>query len=290
MSEKRFEDTSRRRGSVKKAIAGVLAIVLVAVVSVVGTLAYLGTQSDEKKNTFTGSAGIKLGLVEPNFETTQTSNTESERVRAGKYTPGGEYLKDPMLYNSSNDNGSEWVAMKVSFELDTNKDGNLETATWGDLKKIAKIQYKDGAIYKDGFASSLTTPKWFLIHTSSGDATLDDADTYAIFMYQDAIVKNAASVTDTSLASAYTSGSITTPLFDKVTILDQTSIENSGFYNSTSKVMPKFQIDIIGAAIKNEYTYSSEGSAKLATAFSEVDPTEQENIKNELKRLLGVIS
>ena len=66
-----MEETKKKKDktSIKKMLGGFLALVLVAVVSIVGTLAYLGrTTGNTLENTFTGSSDITVTLTEPNWK------------------------------------------------------------------------------------------------------------------------------------------------------------------------------------------------------------------------------
>lgn len=53
-----------KRKNVRKWVRNGVALGLVAVLSIAGTLAYLQKKTDDKVNTFTGSAGLKLMLTE----------------------------------------------------------------------------------------------------------------------------------------------------------------------------------------------------------------------------------
>ena len=79
----------------KKIVTAGLALVMVAGISVAGTLAYLTSVSAEVKNTFT------VGKVAIELDETDITNPEGDRVTSndyGKVTPGTVYDKDPIVH------------------------------------------------------------------------------------------------------------------------------------------------------------------------------------------------
>ena len=92
----------------KSLLAGIVCIVLVAAVTIGGTLAYLSAQSEKVDNTFTvgtgyieedGYTGIKLDEAKVNTDGTVS---DTERV-SGNQTypnllPGDTKVKDPTVY------------------------------------------------------------------------------------------------------------------------------------------------------------------------------------------------
>lgn len=142
----------------KKNLSGFLALVLVVALTIVGTLAYLSTQTTPVTNTFTASANISLGIEEPNYyyEITLDENGKLKpRTFTGttpgpdpaKYIPGTVYAKDPTLYNLTGDGDSsknpdpgtyEWVAMKVNYQMST--PGDPDTIQYYTRQKL---EYSD---------------------------------------------------------------------------------------------------------------------------------------------------
>lgn len=118
MDDKKTIVSPPKKGTKKNKKKAIIAMVLVMALVIGGTLAYLGTRSEDKENIFVGSKDIDLTLMEPSWDDTQEKYTKPEKDRAEKYSPKGEYLKNPMLYNSSDNDAEEWVAMKVSFKLE----------------------------------------------------------------------------------------------------------------------------------------------------------------------------
>lgn len=98
----------------KKTLTMVLALVLVAAISVGATLAYL-TSSDEVVNTFTvGNVQIKLDEAKANPDGSLVANADRVKANSYKLLPGHTYNKDPMVTVL---NGSEksYVKMTVTF-------------------------------------------------------------------------------------------------------------------------------------------------------------------------------
>ena len=89
-----------------------LAMVLVCIVSVAGTLAYLTSQTDEVVNTFT-VGDVEITLDEAPVDQNGQATT-GDRVKANTYKllPGKEYDKDPTVHVAE---GSEecWLFVKI---------------------------------------------------------------------------------------------------------------------------------------------------------------------------------
>lgn len=113
----------------KKILTSVLSIVLVAVLAIGGTLAYLFTKTDKKTNVFTFADNIKATLDEPNWDPKTAENL----------VPGKEIAKDPQITNTSKNAVNEYAAIKLTF---TRGDGTAltddETATLMGLITIDK--------------------------------------------------------------------------------------------------------------------------------------------------------
>lgn len=95
----------------KKIVTAGLALVMVAGISVAGTLAYLTSTTSEVRNTFVVGDGVAIALDEAPVDE-NGKKTDGDRVMANKYTlaPGGEYDKDPTVHVTGDDC---WVFVKV---------------------------------------------------------------------------------------------------------------------------------------------------------------------------------
>lgn len=317
MDEKKSAVSREKKGNPKKTILYLSSVVLVAVVSVLITLAYLGTNSDKKVNTFLGSDGIQLEVNEDAWTTTPPDGP-SEEERAKDYTPGQTYNKDPKLINTStNKNYEEWVAIKVHFEIGTKTGtGNNATVTtgtaatnkgitsnWGTFSGIADI-ISDNTTFKDagktiidtgtGFNTGTAANKWTLIATSSQScitkdastevislgtypAKIEDTDDWAIFIYNSKLPSQDNSVTPK------VSGT-TSNIFNQIKMKEQSVFADKGWISnvngSSTYNLPSFNINILGAAIKVEAANNT-STGNLFTSCKD-----QVNVLNELYNLL----
>lgn len=124
MNETKKENNSKKKVILKK-LRGFLAMVMVAVISIVGTLAYLSRKTDPKVNTFTATPDIDVTIEEPGFDP----------EGAKKYQPGVVYPKNPMLRNMTDSEDStdgEWVVIRVDYLVqnqETGEDGKTTNTT-----------------------------------------------------------------------------------------------------------------------------------------------------------------
>lgn len=98
----------------KKIVTAGLALVMVAGISVAGTLAYLTSTSEEVKNTFTvGKVAIELDEAEVNADGTYVTNVNN-RVQENEYKlmPGHSYIKDPTVHVDATSEDA-WLFVKV---------------------------------------------------------------------------------------------------------------------------------------------------------------------------------
>ena len=224
--------SDKKQGISKKQIFTMaVAMVLVAVISVGATLAYLNVTTTTKHNIFTGSEGIGLDIDEPSYDPDKSNG----------YTPGTVFAKDPILKNTTADaNTSEWVAMKVTYCSYESTSQTSTPITYTEMQKYIKpIVFDDDA----------STGKWKKI------AGGEDSDKYVIYMYKTAVAGQAE----------------TGPLFEQIEIWSQSELQTK--WGSTTDFLMDFDIQVAGAAIKNEQS---------VTTFSSVAAAEQANIENAL--------
>lgn len=118
----------------KKVILTVLCAVLLVVGSVLGTMAYLTSQTATANNTFTvGNVAITLDEAAVNDDGTVKTDGNGEpvaRVTANKYKlmPGHTYVKDPTIHVAS---GSEdcWLFVKVDNGISVIEDNSSTIAS-----------------------------------------------------------------------------------------------------------------------------------------------------------------
>lgn len=253
MNEFSKEITSRKK-KIWKVLGGFLAMAMVAVISIVGTLAYLSTTSTRKTNTFTATSDIKLDLVEPNFPGGEN------------YQPDAKYPKDPQLVNiTGGENGEgEWVAMRVDYMVKKSDQATYSSVSYDDItynnsddtplpanEAKGLIDFKSNKDTELGI--STTNTDWIKVDAAYLEDTLKSKVAsqkceYYVYKYQLVEDESVTSGTSSTTVSNGTTGAKTNPLFSSVTIKSQKNLILNGF--SMDK-LPQFKIDIIGGAIKN---------------------------------------
>lgn len=276
-------DTPKKKYKIKKILKNLLALVLVAVISVAGTWAYLNKKSERIPNTFVGSNGLDLLLKEEKYDKQKTK----------KYSPGLAYDKDPVLYNITNDGNTvyyEWVAIRLDYIINVNT--NSTGLAPGVVSRQAIMGLTDpnnGIIESIDFDIDNTTGNWVRLDLGANV-------TYEIYVYKYPLINSTKTTyTDTTntsnnatQATSGVSGSRTSPLFNQVKIFEQKSLSNHGYADDK---LPKFTISVLGAAIKVEDEINI---AKFDITSLGANPTESETktynasikIKNALVDLL----
>lgn len=141
----------------KKKITAVLSVIMVAVLVIGATLAYLSNMTNDKENVFTFADNVTAELEEPNWDPED----------ALEVIPGKEVLKDPLLLNTSENNVDEYVSIKIAF-LDGKKNlvddekkrdinGNEDEKGMTDMERLLsliEIDWSSMWTLKDGTATS----------------------------------------------------------------------------------------------------------------------------------------
>lgn len=142
----------------KKRSTAVLSIILVAVIILGATLAYLFSKTDPVENVFTFADNIKAELDEPNWDPDEALNL----------TPDKTLLKDPQITNTSENGIVEYAAIKLTWldgagnliddEELRDLDGNEDTANgmkdMDRLLSLIDIEWSSNWSIKDGTAKS----------------------------------------------------------------------------------------------------------------------------------------
>lgn len=293
---------SKKRKRLKRKLASMTAMVLVLTVGMMGTMAYLSTVTTTKNNTFTGSKGISLQLTEPQWDAGGDDD-------ANNYTPGKVIAKDPTLTNNTSATGdtsaTEWVAIAVSYHIG---DG----AATPDYKPISytamnnlidEIDFYDSTAASTAHTNNNSIPAdeyWIPIYmtTNSGtgaisnvtltDNSKSDDQAFAIYMYSKTLAKDAS----------------TPALFNEITVKGTTALEGisgglaqlktyvdtnySGFISSPYNVngnLPNFKIDVIGAAVQNEYD-DKDHAGTLSTSISQLSDANKNQLIKDLVEVL----
>lgn len=162
----------------KKRTTAILSIVLVAVIAIGATLAYLATKTEEASNVFAFASNIKAKLTEPNWNPDEGENL----------TPGYEVKKDPMITNQSDNGVDEYVALQLTF---TDGAGDaLDATQTAKLLNCLDIKWNSN---------------WSLQHgtlTTDGSGTVTAATPIQMYVYN----------------AALSPGQVSDPVFSSVTI------------------------------------------------------------------------
>lgn len=130
-----------KRGVATKVMLVILAVMLVAGISVGGTLAWLTAQSDEVVNTFT-YGDINITLQEHNLLDNGSLGTEEVKAGTYKFIPGVDLNKDPFVTVEA-DSEACWLFVKI------------EETAWPSNEKIsysvdsAWTKLEDGVYYRE---------------------------------------------------------------------------------------------------------------------------------------------
>ncbi len=262
MTEKEWKEKQKKKTK-KKYIRNALALVLVAVISIAGTLAYLSKKTDTKTNTFTGSGGLEVKLEEPKWD----------EDNAKDYTPDKIILKNPQLYN-----GSTWTDANNDKVIDA---GEITHSTQYDEYMAMRIDFEDASNTAITYANLMNvidaiafdTTNWKLVAVSNGTTWDTSVDNTKLSPSLDATVTGAKSMiflyATSANAVSIAPGAVTEPLFSQIQIRDGNTdvikaLDGSG--DALTGGFPNFNIDVSGAAVDKESFKQSDGSYDVSAA------------------------
>ena len=235
----------------KKNIKIAIAMLLVATISIVGTLAFLAANSDKKENTFTGSTGISVELTEPGWTQITNDTIVQGEEMAESYTPKMVIPKDPRLTNNSDADCDEWVAMRVEYIYD-GSETNLTTLQDTVIETLA-----------------IDTTNWYKLSTVKNKTDSETETTnYDIYIYK----RKVSRTTTTSGGSSTVTEGSTSNLFNQVVIKDQKALKTNSVFDSNNNKYKDFKITLYGAAIKND--------ASIPSNLSEINSNVREKTIN----------
>ena len=206
----------------KKTIAIVALVVLVAVASVLGTMAYL-TSTAKVENTFT------MGNVKIKLDETNVNNPEGDRVTENDYEvyPGAVVTKDPIVHNVGANEAYIRATVNVSNWM------NLVAAYYPDFKETFP---------NEGYKAALNLlvgelgEGWSVVGVEAGDVfTIGQFDAKFILKY-DGVLKG---------------GENTTAMFQTVTVpagIDNANTESFNSVKVEAQAMQKNGFDSWEAA------------------------------------------
>lgn len=303
--------TVQQKNRLKRKLASMAAMVLVLMLGIMGTMAYLSTVSKTKVNTFTGSKGISLELKEPEWNPNDpgTPAPGDGQYEAENYTPGKVIAKDPTLTNTTTGDTSatEWVAIAVSYQIGNDATPvSYKPISYEAMKYlINEIGFYDStaAVAANSNDPSIASDKYWIpiyMTTNATDGAIADtsitltdnqksnAQAFAIYLYSKTLGKDES----------------TPALFKQIKMKDATALEDvsSGLSALTTYVggttggfltkeyavngnLPGFQIDVIGAAVKNEYD-KKDSAGTLAESISELSDANKNQLIKDLVEVL----
>lgn len=161
----------------KKTLTVIIALVLVVVMSVAGTVAYL-TSSDTVTNTFTvGNVQIKLDEAKANPDGTLVAGADRVDANSYKLIPGHTYNKDPMV-TVLEGSESSYIKMTVTFTKAAELDA-IFAPNGADMTSIFNGYDSANWIYKgnteDTTANTRTYEFWYkeTVAAPTADVALD---------------------------------------------------------------------------------------------------------------------
>ncbi|MCH1981314.1 SipW-dependent-type signal peptide-containing protein [Ruminococcus sp. OA3] len=232
-----------------------IALSLVAVVGIGGTLAYLTHITNTETNTFTMGKGITGETDEPNWDEEEAQN----------FTPGKVIAKDPLIRNLSDESTDPvFAAATIQYQVKNEADEWVDT-TYAELDKFINI--KSGAPLADGF----NTADWkmakdnTIAYYTKEKVAPDGGETTRIF---DAVEIDQLALTPDQIASAaLTDGS---PIQFDVTKYEVKDAEgNVTSYTYTDYKMQDFQIIITGYLVQGSDEFADCETA-MKTAFPSI--------------------
>ena len=220
------ENVTKKKNS--KVVNGLLICLVLAILVIGGTLAYLSSVTETKNNAFTfvdGTDGLSVELTETDW----TEGTSGKDL-----APGAVVKKNPVLTNNSTAaNMDEWVALEVTF---TKGDGQTALTSEEYTQLMGMITFKNGT---NGAANGINTTNWTL------DGT---AGPVSVYFYNNKLAK------DTSTEALFTQVVINSDLTnDEIKTLNE--------WNG-------FQIQVQGAALQGSaYDTVDAAKAELKGLF-----------------------
>lgn len=237
----------------------VLAVLLVVVIMMGATWAYLSATTDTLTNTFTflGSDGIDAELTEPAWDPENAKNL----------TPGAEIPKDPQVTNTGKID--EYVGVKLEFKTGATR-VRMTQAQMTKLLGMITFQYHNGTTYVNGF-----NPAWSLNASSTANAPVQ---TFNYRFVNGGVAAPLKAASTTPVVAAET----TAPLFDRIVIKSTVTQAQLAWLNGSStdtdKLVDGFDIVITGVGIQaslyNPLVAAGDaGSTALALAiYNELNP------------------
>jgi len=291
-----------KKKNTKKWVRNGVALALVAVLSIAGTLAYLQKKTEDRTNTFTGSAGLKLSLTESNWDTDNDNTADDgEPMKEAKtYIPGTAYAKNPQLINwtvtkdnwsnvqKENDGNvtqnaatnetdtsytySEYVAFEVDLLNQTDDTNKNQPLTYGTLTHAIEDIVFDSdhwvliGYYKDSTWISLVSSAKNYFKTSDVAGNLDTTTTTDLSSATKFVFAYGTYGASGYTYTALTPNEATTPLFSQIKIKQDVYDFGSGngAVVTDPDKYPKFDIKLIGGSVDTN-SYDAATKTQIGT-------------------------
>lgn len=247
----------------------ILAICLIAVLSIGATWAYLNKVTNEETNVFTFlGEGLNAILTEPNWVPSKALNL----------TPGAIVPKDPLVTNTGL--VDEYVGLKLTFQTKNASDTvvSLSDIQYTTLMKCIQVQYNSTptatATWVNGY-----NPAWVIVKSAeTGKPT-------ATYYYDQAAPLAAAVDANTNgTIEAAEYGAKTAPIFDRIVFKDTMSnelyawlagkadyVDDNGTPGNPAddvtvpKLIEGFKINVKGSAVQQSAFTTAPGYTEYAT-------------------------
>lgn len=251
----------------KKVVLSLGSLALVGAIAVGGTLAYLSSVTETKKNVFSGSNGIHGELTE----------TEWNEDEASNYYPGKVIAKNPQIVNDMNSSDA-YVAVTVNF-IDTTKGTNLTYKEFlayasvdfnkTDWKKV-DTNFKDKTLvymYNNVLAPGAATKELFTevtINTGIQTVIVNKKETGKVYKEVEQGTEGAEKKEDGKYYVLVKEDVITVESTDRYVVIDGEKISNA------ETVLPSFHIDVQGYMVQTEFDDKKEDESNKDKAQTEL--------------------
>lgn len=242
----------------KKRVAGVIAaMAMTAVVAVGGTMAYLQSVTETKKNTFSSHKGISTDLTE----------TEWNEDEASNYIPGQVIAKNPVMHNETNGENATDILVGVIVDY---KNGDGNSIDYNAFKSYATTLTKgvEGKSTSWELVASTSDGSEFYVYKTklaSGGSTEPIFDHIQVNAGIKRVMK---STYETTKIYKVDENGNKILVDDNTTVTEDTQYyvkdENGEFVLTDIFELPTFSIDVTGFAIQAEGFIDGEGSPTVA--------------------------
>jgi len=166
----------------------IISLAACLVVAIGATMAYFFAKTGPVTNVFTLSKGINIKLAEPAWDNKDYDGNPAGvtdvlgNVLCQNFVPGREIPKDPSVKNTSEDNNSVWIAIKLDYTVGTDSDNIPDT--YAELAKFADIDWDTTNWDMDSNSDHVIFYYNKVVQTGSG------SDSYTSNLFNKVTIKN----------------------------------------------------------------------------------------------------